>query len=115
MAKEKKVGVSKGGRPLANLNEGQILELAKLHCTYKEIAAVMDCSVDTLERRFADLINKGKEQGKKTLRKWQWDLAAKGNLGMLVWLGKQWLGQRDKAEDEAQQIIFNVQVNEIPK
>jgi hypothetical protein len=32
------------------------------------------------------------------VRRKQFELAMKGNTGMLVWLGKQWLGQSEKHE-----------------
>jgi len=86
---------NKSGRPLLNLNERQILELAKIQCTTKEIAAVMDCSVSTLDKSFSDLINKGREAGKITLRKYMWNAAEKGNVTMMIWLSKQILGMRE--------------------
>ena len=52
------------GRPKLELNEETIRELASIQCTMKEIASVMDCSVDTLENRFSDIIKKGQEEGK---------------------------------------------------
>jgi hypothetical protein len=61
-----------------------------------EIASVVGCSVDTLEKRFSDLIKKGRESGKASLRRQQWALAQKGDKTMLIWLGKQYLGQRDQ-------------------
>lgn len=38
--------------------------------------------------------------GKISLRRKQFQtaLAGKGNVSMLIWLGKQWLGQKDAAE-----------------
>jgi hypothetical protein len=72
--------------------------LASIGCTMKEIAAVVGCSVDTLERRFPDLIKDGREKGKSSLRRWQWKNAEKGNTTMQIWLGKQLLGQRDFKE-----------------
>lgn len=86
-------------RPVKELNEDQIYELASMHCTMKEIASVMDCSVDTLERRFADLIDKGKDQGRTNLRRAQITCALKGNATMLIWLGKQMLGQKESFSD----------------
>ena len=65
-----------------------------------EIAAVVGCSVDTLERRFAETIKLGQEKGKTSLRRWQYLAAEKGNTAMLIWLGKQHLGQKDRQEIE---------------
>jgi len=86
---------SKGGRPLLQLDERQIFELAKLHCTRKEIAAVMDCSIDTLDGRFSALMKKGRENGRMTLRKYMWKSAQIGNVTMQIWLSKQLLDMHE--------------------
>ena len=84
--------------PKKPLDLVMIEKLATIHCTMNEIASAMDCSVDTLERRCADIIKKGKDKGKASLRRLQWEGAQKGNPTMLIWLGKQLLGQTDKVE-----------------
>ena len=43
-------------------------------------------------------IENGRANGRQTLRRLQWQAANEGNSTMLVWLGKQLLGQRDKTE-----------------
>ena len=86
-------------RPKLELDEEQIYELAAIHCTNKEIASVMKCSVDTLDRRYADIIDKGKDQGKIRLRRAQLQCALKGNATMLIFLGKQMLGQKENNLD----------------
>ena len=61
-------------------------------------------ATDTIGRRkqddpgFADALKRGKEQGKVSLRRLQWKAAQNGNITMLIWLGKQVLGQRDRME-----------------
>jgi hypothetical protein len=83
------------GRPRLQLDEGLIERLAIIHCNNTEIAATVGCSVDTLDRNYAELIAKGREKGKSSLRRMQFELAQKGNATMLIWLGKQILGQRE--------------------
>src|SRR5512137_367607 len=85
-------------RPQKKIDQKLVEALAKIMCTMEEIAAVAGCSVDTLERRYADIIKKGKEQGKMSLRREQFTSALKGNTTMLIWLGKQHLGQKDVSE-----------------
>ncbi len=85
-------------RPKLQLDEKLIEKLATIHCPIKEIAAMLDCSVDTLDRNYADLIAKGREKGKSTLRRTQWNAAMSGNVVMMIWLGKQLLGQSDKMD-----------------
>jgi hypothetical protein len=84
------------GRPKLDLDVQQIRELASIHCTMIEIAAVMRCSVDTLERNFADAIKEAKESGKASLRRAQYKKAMSGNPAMLIWLGKHLLGQKEE-------------------
>ena len=94
-----------GGRPRKKIDQDLIKKLASIHCTMSEIAAVAGCSVDTLERRFADTIKEARETGKTSLRRKQFEIALGGNVGMLVWLGKQYLGQTDKVEKAVEQQV----------
>jgi hypothetical protein len=41
-------------------------------------------------------IKKGRESLKISLRRFQFDSAKKGKVAMQIWLGKQYLGQKDK-------------------
>ena len=88
------------GRPKIEIDGDLVAKLARIHCTSSEIAAVVGCSVDTLDRRFAEEIAKGREEGKSTLRQGLWDLARKGNLGALIWLSKNHLGMSEKIESK---------------
>ena len=97
-------------------------KLCQLQCTGEEIASVLGCSYDTLERRVkeehtmkcAEYIRQKAMGGRASLRRKQWAAADKGNVTMLIWLGKQYLGQKDKHEDEDQDeaiplnITFNI-------
>lgn len=85
-------------RPKKAISEVQVLRLAKIHCTNGEIASIFGVSVDTIERRFAGILHKGREEGRTRLRRKQFTVAMKGNVAMLIWLGKQVLGQKDKQE-----------------
>jgi hypothetical protein len=75
-----------------------IQRLAAIACTMEEIGAVTGLSVDTLERRYAEPIKKGRELGKASLRRELWRLAMNGNLGAQIWLSKQHLGMREQHE-----------------
>ncbi len=85
-------------RPLKEIDERQVELLAGVGCTVEEIAACLDVSKDTLERRFAALIEKGRGKMRQSLRRKQVERALKGSDTMLIWLGKNLLGQRDKIE-----------------
>lgn len=82
-------------RPRLVIDPALVTSLAEIHCTYDEISAVVGCSTDTLKRRFADLIEKGRQQGKTSLRRAQFKSALDGNVTMQIWLGKQHLEQTD--------------------
>lgn len=112
---EKQLEKKKGaGRPKAQIDEKLLYDLAKIHCTKEEIASIMNCHRDTLYARYSDILQRGYDDGKRSLKRLQWQQAEKGNIQMLIWLGKQWLGQKDKAPDEVPNTIINVQVNEVP-
>lgn len=82
------------GRPRKEIDGRQVERLAAIGCTVEEISSVLGCSKDTLERRFAAFIEKGRSEMKKSLRRSQIQLSKK-NPAMAIWLGKQYLGQRE--------------------
>lgn len=97
----------KTGRPKLSVNLDLAKKLCAIFCTANEIADILDVSVDTLERRiqqecnmsFADFFKKHSAHGKMSLRRKQFEVAMKGNVSMLIWLGKQYLGQTEKIEN----------------
>ena len=91
-------------RPKLEIDEELVSRLASIHCTMEEIASICNCSVDTLERRFAETIKVAKDKGRSSLRRYQWEGAQKGNPAMLIWLGKQLLGQKDVSRIEVEAI-----------
>jgi hypothetical protein len=101
-------------RPIVHkLDESLIEKLASIHCTLEEIASICDCSTATLKRRYAPLIKEAKAKGRSSLRRYQWEHAQKGNPALLIWLGKQLLGQKDTSRIEITQIpaeIFDQEV-----
>lgn len=76
----------------------QVRLLSGLHCTWSEIAAVVDEDFEYIRKRFSQDFHKGRETGKMRLRKLLWDSANKGNLGAQIWLSKNILGYSDKME-----------------
>ena len=91
-SKEKKVG-----RPKLDIDGEQVTRLARLHCTMQEMADFFGCHRETLRENFSSQIDKGRSEGNISLRRKQWQMAVeKGNVVMLIWLGKQMLGQRNE-------------------
>lgn len=88
----------KTGRPLVNIDPKQVESLAALGCTQAEIAAVLGGSQQTIAGRFRLEFAKGREKLKTSLRMKQREVALAGNVTMLIFLGKQYLGQSDKTE-----------------
>lgn len=89
------------GRPKKTIDYTTVEKLASIQCTQEEIANFLEVSVRTLQRdkEFCRIYKKGQDNGKMSLRRIQFKLAEK-NPTMAIWLGKQYLHQRDR-EDEA--------------
>jgi hypothetical protein len=91
-----------GGRPRLEFDLRQVEELGKIQTTLPELAAVLGCSLSTVKDRvasdfeFSAAYKRGLEAGKSSLRRLQWKSALSGNVVMQIWLGKQYLGQRDQ-------------------
>ena len=95
-------------RPLINIDQKQFEALCGLFCTLDDIAGWFKCSPDTIERwckrtykeGFAETLKRYSASAKVSIRRKQIDVATKGkgNVSMLIWLGKQHLGQKDKTE-----------------
>lgn len=84
--------------PKKPIDEDDVLSYASVFCTDEEIALEMGVSVSTITRRCEEILKKGKNRSKLSLRAKQFELAMKGNVTMLIWLGKQHLGQSNKFE-----------------
>lgn len=83
------------GRKKLPLDGDQVFKLAKLGCTVKEIADILNCSDATINNRFQTELIEGRANLKMSLRDMQLKMAKKGSAVLLIWLGKQMLGQSD--------------------
>ena len=89
----------------ATISKKLFEELCAIQCTQEEIAAVLGVSRDTLMRwclntydtNFATIFDEKRMKGKASLRRSQFILA-KSNPSLSIWLGKQYLGQRDNMD-----------------
>jgi hypothetical protein len=108
---------AKGGRPLTELNYDKLEAMCKIFATGEECAGVLGIDYDTLNRRlkeeglggFTDYYKKHSSHGKVSLRRAQMKLALEGNATMLIWEGKQVLGQSDKIEEKSTQVQIQTQ------
>lgn len=89
------------GRPKFQIDYDAVKKLASIMCTEKEIASFLGCDERTLQRdeEFCRIYKEGKETGKMSLRRMQWKLAEK-SYAMAIFLGKQYLGQKDIVENQ---------------
>lgn len=98
----------KMGRPPIEIDKKKFENLCGIFCTLTEIAGVFECSEDTIERwcrktydaTFAEVFKTYSAKGKASLRRRQMQIADKGNVGMLIFLGKQYLGQKDNPDND---------------
>jgi hypothetical protein len=90
--------------PLIEIDESMLEGLASIGCTVEELGLVLGCSPDTLQRRYAAVLKKGRMMGLVSLRRMQFQAAREGNITMMIWLGKQLLGQKDKLEDSTRNL-----------
>ena len=96
----------KTGRPLFDFSPHieVVRRLAGIQCTDEEIAAAIGCAQDTLARgrkrdpELDEAILVGRANGRMSIRRAQYKRAMSGNAAMLIWLGKQVLGQRDNVK-----------------
>ena len=98
-------------RPKKQIDYEVVRKLASIQCTQEEIANFLELSVRTLQRdeEFCRIYKKEQDNGKMSLRRIQYDIAKKGNASMAIFLGKQYLGQRDVITE--QHITPTIDVN----
>lgn len=104
----KKGGARPGaGRPRTVFDWDQVGRLCKIQCTQDEIIDILGTTIDTLADAckrelgvdFSTFYSQKRAGGKRSLRRKQWQTAVEdGNPTLLIWLGKQYLGQSEKQE-----------------
>lgn len=87
-------------RPKADIDKKEVEKLASYGCTNVEIADFFGVTEGTIRKGYSEIITKGKSELKQRLRKAQIEHALKGNATLLIWLGKQLLGQTDNQDTE---------------
>lgn len=92
-------------RPRKEIDQEQFENLCGLQCTLEEICGWFDVTDKTLDgwckrtyhASFSEVFKQKRGAGKISLRRSQWRLAEK-NATMAIFLGKQFLGQRDSVD-----------------
>jgi len=93
------------GLPEKEIILDQVIYWAGLQATAEEVASSFFITVETLDRHliehfgmgFVELKKRVGGSGKLSLRRYQFQQAEK-NTSMAIWLGKQWLGQKDNEQ-----------------
>lgn len=104
-----------GGRPQMVLDWEKIEKLCAIHCTGEEISNILAISYETLvlaiqkkyKLSFPEYFAQKAARGKMSLRRRQYEAAMSGDRVMLIWLGKQYLDQKDNSRIDINTPIQN--------
>lgn len=105
------------------IDQAKFESLCKCQCSEREIASEFGVNIETLRRwckntykkTFEEVFEEKRFCGFTALRSKQFMEAMKGNTTLLIFLGKNYLGQSDKVETEQMEkieIINDVKPNE---
>jgi hypothetical protein len=76
----------------------EVYYFASLGVNYKELGEWYGVPEDTIRYNFKPYVEKAREETKQKLRQAQIKLALSGNATMLIWLGKNMLGQSENPD-----------------
>jgi AraC-like DNA-binding protein len=93
------------GRDKKIIPQPEVEHLASLGCTDKDIAEWFGVSESTLRYNFSFELTKGRHQLKTSLRQAQLKTALTGNATLLIWLGKNILGQTDSPQSVDDKVL----------
>ena len=101
------------GRPQITINWRTVEEYLRAQCTGNEIAGLLGIHKDTLYDRcvevhgqnFSDYSANFKQKGQAELRAAMFRQSLEGNTSMQIWLSKNYLGMKDRTENENTHVI----------
>jgi hypothetical protein len=104
-----------GGRPCVEIDLVKVKALAAMMATDAEIATVLDVSPCTIKRAkkregFQEAMNQGRVHAKLSLRRALWQTALSGNVTMMIFLSKAYLGLRDDGGASADDPISEIRI-----
>ncbi len=85
---------------LTEAEQEELSQKAALGMASRRLAAYFGIDRATMTKHYGHIIDRHRAIAEASLLKEQWKVALKGNPTMLVWLGKQLLGQADKPENK---------------
>jgi hypothetical protein len=91
------------GRPPKEFDWDKIKQAAYVQCTQDEIAYIFETTKDTLEascqrtfgESFSIFYKRAAEGGKSSLRREMYKKAMSGNVPMMIWLSKNYMGMKE--------------------
>ena len=94
------------GRPEKHFDWKVLDAILQFKASKRDCAELINISEDTIERRikkkfqltFSEYRDRKMAQPRHSIARRQYEIAMAGNATMLIWLGKQWLGQTEKQE-----------------
>jgi hypothetical protein len=89
----------------------QVEAAAAIGCTQDEIGVLVGCSARQFQQRadMREAFRSGAARMRVSLRRLQWTKAKEGNVTMMIWLGKQILGQKDRIEETHRDEIVEIE------
>lgn len=87
-------------RPI-EIDETVIEKLAGYGLKYVDIAEIHGCDPKTIKDKYQAPYERGRANMRQKLRQKQLEEAENGNSALLIWLGKQYLGQSDKLSEDS--------------
>lgn len=100
------------GPPFKDIDFADFEKCCQMQCTQEEIAGWFEIDEETLVDRvtqhynkpYSEVYKKYSAGGKCSLRRRQFRRAQNGDKVMMIWLGKQYLGQSEKVEQKVTEI-----------
>jgi hypothetical protein len=92
--------------PEKKINLKELEKLCMMQCTDEEIAAFFDLSRERFVKHhkkkpeIIEVMERGKAKGRASLRRAQFSKAMSGHPALLIWMGKQILGQKETVVNE---------------
>jgi hypothetical protein len=96
----------------SKIDPDTVEKLAAIGCSQEEIATIVGCRRQWINHRFKKQIQAGHDRLRMSLRRWQYEKAKDGNVAMLIWLGKQYLGQTERQDTRITEQV--VEIERIP-
>jgi predicted transcriptional regulator len=96
-------------RPKKPIDLTLVENLSRIGCTQDEIASIVGCTARTLRSRAAEAMARGQDEMRASIRRWQYEKAKGGSVPMLIWLGKQYLGQRDRQDTLLTEAVVEIE------